>query len=113
MTVGTDAGRDWSVQVDTGDGPSRVTVRGELDAATAGDLAQHLRGTSSAVVELDLEGVSFIDSSGLAALIEAHQRLAAAQRRLVIAADSPVVRRVLDLSGITDYLDLRSSTAED
>lgn len=96
----------WSVQVGPGDQSVRLTVSGELDAATAADLTRHVSATTGGDIELDLRGVTFVDSSGLAALIEAHQRLARDQRRLRIVDDSEPVRRVLELSGVAPYLDL-------
>jgi anti-anti-sigma factor len=61
--VGGDAGRDQTVAVQ-----GRITVSnsGEMRAA----LANALR-TKPASVSLDLSGVSFLDTSGLATLIEA------------------------------------------
>lgn len=54
------------VAVTTDDGRSRVSVAGELDAASAGELEAALSTVADGgTVELDLGGVSFIDSSGL------------------------------------------------
>jgi anti-sigma B factor antagonist len=88
------------------DGRDRITVAGELDAFTASDLRTALAGTDGTAVELDLGGVSFIDSSGLAMVVESHQRLEADARRLVIVERSAIVQRLLDLSGLTSRLDL-------
>lgn len=95
----------WSVRVGPTNGGTRVTVEGELDASTAGDLARHVLATEHGAVELDLAGVTFVDSSGLAALIEAHLRLSRDGRRLLIVSESPTVKRVLELAGVTGHLD--------
>ena len=54
------------------DGVQLVSVRGELDLATAPLLAERLAGVESAPIEVDLAGVSFIDARGLRVLVEAH-----------------------------------------
>ena len=59
-------------------------------------------------LEIDLSGVTFIDSSGLAAIIEGHLRLGVQQRRLVIVGRSTAVQRVFDLAGVSDRLDLEA-----
>ena len=87
-------------------GVTRITVRGELDAMSAPDLHAALGASDEGDVELDLAGVTFIDSSGLAAVIESYMRLRPAGRRLVIVGRSPVVQRLLDLSGVSTQLDL-------
>jgi anti-anti-sigma factor len=86
------------------DGATRITVSGELDGFTAESLRAAV-AEAEGDVELDLEGVSFIDSSGLAAIIEAHLALADQQRRLRTVASSPVVQRLFALSGLEARLE--------
>ena len=74
-------------------------VEGELDMATADDLSQLLKdaSTDSHPLLLDFSRVSFMDSSGLRAVLEG-----AGQRNgdgpVVIVDPSPQVRRLLDIS---------------
>jgi anti-anti-sigma factor len=83
-------------------------LEGELDMATAGDLAEALRETGTdEPVHLDFSGISFMDSSGLRVILEA-----AAERNgggLVILHPAPQVQRVLDISipGGTPGLEVR------
>src|SRR3546814_19368480 len=65
----------------------------------APDVQAAIASAAPGNVELDLRDVTFIDSSGLASVIEGHLRLTAQQRRLVLVDRSPVVQRLLDLSG--------------
>ena len=95
-----------TVESTVGAGATRITVRGELDAMSAPDLHAALAAASEGDVELDLAGVTFIDSSGLAAVIEAYMRLRPTGRRLVVVGRSHVVQRLLDLSGVSTQLDL-------
>jgi anti-anti-sigma factor len=86
----------------------RVAVTGEIDLATAEMLHDELRTALSAQhphrVEIDMAGVSFMDCTGLTVLIVARQ---AAQRtgcQLRITNPQPIVRRVLELTGLLDVL---------
>lgn len=88
------------------DGRHRITVAGELDAFTAPGLRAGIALAAGTEVLLDLAGVTFIDSSGLAMVVESHQRLRADDRRLVIVQPSAIVQRLLELSGLTSRLDL-------
>jgi anti-sigma B factor antagonist len=85
-------------------------LNGELDMATAEDLSQLLR---TAVLEcrpvvLDFSGVSFMDSSGLRALLQA-AGLLSGNGSMVILNPPAQVRRVLDISipGGTPGLEVR------
>ena len=84
----------------------RVAVSGELDLATAPILAAALRRhtSSSERVELDLGGVSFMDSSGIQLLIDARRAAERRMRAVRIAAASPEVSRALGLVGMQGLL---------
>lgn len=71
---------------------------GELDLATADDLLTAIRRHAGRdhALDLDFSQVTFMDSTGLRAILEA-----AAERQdgdLVIVDPTPQVRRVLDIS---------------
>ncbi len=86
-----------------------LALAGEIDAGNVAHLTTALRGvTELSEVSLDMQGVYFIDSSGLRVLIEAHQDLEAAGRRLVLRRPSPGVSRLLTISGVEGYLHLES-----
>jgi anti-sigma B factor antagonist len=84
-------------------------LEGELDMATAGDLAEFLREAEKGPdpIVLDFSGISFMDSSGLRVILEA-----AGERdggALVIVHPTAQVQRVLDISipGGTPGLEVR------
>jgi anti-sigma B factor antagonist len=103
------------------DGSLRITasasglhLRGEIDAHSVTVLAPHLDplpGSSGDVV-IDLSAVGFVDSSGLRVLVEAHQRAEAEARRLVLSGPSRPVMRLLEISGLMDYLNVERAVAE-
>jgi anti-anti-sigma factor len=74
-------------------------LEGELDVATAGGLTELLLAASEGddPVVLDFSGVSFMDSSGLRALLEG-AGLPNGSGPVVIKDPTPQVRRVLEIS---------------
>lgn len=92
------------VDVEQREGGCRVRVAGELDAATANDLESALAEAAATgdLIEVDLGGVTFIDSSGLRALLVSQQSAADAGGALVIGAMTPAVDRLLDLTGLRE-----------
>lgn len=86
-------------------------LEGELDMATADDLSQIFRDApSNEAIVLDFSGVSFMDSSGLRALLEGAGQPTGCGP-VVIVNPSAQVRRVLDISipGGTPGLEVRGS----
>ena len=87
----------------TSDGITVVELAGELDIACAPALRDELlsllrRGSSHLVI--DLSEVSFCDASGLAVLVSAGRRARLLGGFLRLAAVSPQVGRVLQMTGL-------------
>jgi anti-sigma B factor antagonist len=85
-----------------------VRVTGELDIATAPQLKQtlaHAEGRARRVV-LDLRELTFMDTSGVHAIVDASARATAAGRLLVLVRGPSQVDRVLALTGARDRLDI-------
>jgi anti-anti-sigma factor len=90
------------------DGVRVIAVRGELDLSTASDLEGPLDdavSTGDASVLIDLSDCEFIDSTGIALIVRAWQRLDRAadgdgNGRVVICSDNDQVRRVLEITGL-------------
>jgi anti-anti-sigma factor len=85
-----------------------VTLLGELDMATTFRLEPELErlsreGDVSALV-IDMQGVEFMDSSVLGLLLATQQRLRVEGIRFMLANPSGSVRRMLELTGVTDAL---------
>jgi anti-sigma B factor antagonist len=88
------------------DGSLVVVVQGELDIATApwlDDALTEARATQAARIVVDLQAVSFIDSSGLRVLIK-HAHTDGPGARVRLTKGSPQAQRVFELSGTLDYL---------
>lgn len=86
-----------------GDGSREVRLQGELDLAVADRLKARLDAAASDDVEvlICLEDCDFIDSTGIAVIILAHQLMERRGRRLSVCHPSAEVRRILDLAGLT------------
>jgi anti-sigma B factor antagonist len=94
-------------------GLAAVAVSGEVDITTAPDLRAWLTRAlddGAAKVVLDLSGVEFMDSSGLSVLVGAHRRLARLGGRLGIVGVSPIVARLLSVTGLHRIFDVRDVT---
>ena len=85
---------------DEGGGVLRVV--GELDVATAPELQARLSAHRGPAI-LDLREVTFIDSTGLRALVGATQARSRPES-LVLRAPSPAVRRLIELAALTEQL---------
>jgi anti-anti-sigma factor len=88
----------FAVTVQRDDRVATVVVSGELDLATVPQLSAAVAEHGDArLLVLDLNAVTFIDSTGVRSLIEADRACASAGSRLVVLAGDGPVRRVLDL----------------
>jgi anti-anti-sigma factor len=82
-----------------------LSVRGELDLSTApdleGPLEEALENDEGSVL-IDLSACEFIDSTGIALIVRAWQRLHSGEngRALVICSGNDQVRRVLEITGL-------------
>lgn len=92
------------------DGIRMFTVRGELDMNTAPEFEQKLDAAlseSDASIVLDLCKCEFIDSTGIALIVRAWQRLdGEGQGRLVLCSLNHQVRRLLKITGVEASISL-------
>lgn len=87
-----------------------VQVRGIVGMASTPALTDALRTAwhdGERTVVLDLCESTFLDSSALHALLNAHRRLIDADRRLVIACPAGPVRTAMEATHLSEVLDIR------
>ena len=92
-----------------GDKPQGVSIEGRVNIDTSGDMrrtiAEALRSMPPAVM-LDLSGVSYIDTSGVATLLEASRIARQQGTRLVLHGLHGQPRELLHFSQIDHLLDI-------
>src|SRR6476620_10768301 len=91
--------------------PDRVVLGlgGELDLPAAPRLAAEIARAESdqvrRILVLDVDGLSFVDSSGLRVILAAHERaLAQDGRGFAITSGSRQVKRLLEIAGVDEHL---------
>ncbi len=92
-----------------------LAVEGQVDMHTSPELRGKLRETlerKASPIVVDLTKVGFIDSSGLATLIEALQAVGKYGGRLRLFGLSPAVKNLFKLSNLISIFDIRD-TRED
>ncbi|WP_349879262.1 STAS domain-containing protein [Micromonospora sp. HUAS YX12] len=87
---------------DTGVDVTRIAVAGEVDLSNAHlltELVETAVAASAPLVVIDLSEVGFFGAYGTSALVLAQRILTEHGRRLILHRPSPVVRRVLGVTG--------------
>ena len=80
-----------------------VVVGGELDLSNVGELRRRAAGALAADrarLVVDLAEVTHIDSSGLAELLELHQRARDLHGCLALVVTAPAIQRTLEIRGV-------------
>jgi anti-sigma B factor antagonist len=90
------------------DGAYGLRLVGEVDLAVKDDLIEHVRGSLANAdrVELDFAGVTFIDSSGLGALVLLRKEAGSDGKELVLVNVSPATDRLLEITGLHGVFDM-------
>jgi anti-sigma B factor antagonist len=87
--------------------PIVIAPEGELDFARIAEFRDALSRADTAAVTIvvDLSSISFIDSSGLGALVDLHNRVRRENRRLAVVAPGGTAAAVLlNLSGLKNRM---------
>jgi anti-sigma B factor antagonist len=106
-------GNAW-FRVDHVSGCAVVRAGGEIDARTVHafhEVVSEAAGLASHVI-IDLADVTFVDSSGLGALIVARKTARERGGSVSLVSPPPVVRRLLGSTRLHDIFDIHESLAE-
>lgn len=96
---------DWTV----------VDVKGEVDLYTAPQLRERLVGlveSGRTRLAVNMEGVEFLDSTGLGVLIGALKRVREREGILAMAAPREPVRKVLSITGLDKVFRIHESVEQ-
>ncbi|MFE3415583.1 STAS domain-containing protein [Streptomyces mirabilis] len=87
----------------TADGITVLALRGEVDFTTGAEMRRALQDPDCEATRhtvMDLSQVTFMDSTGINALIEAHLDATAIQGWVRVASPTPSILRVLQIVGL-------------
>ena len=91
-----------------------VTLKGEVDLHDSPEarkqILQNLNDNNHVLV--DLSGVKYIDSSGIASLVEGFQRARSLQLEFGLVGVSDAARQVLELARLDKVFQIKDSIAE-
>jgi anti-sigma B factor antagonist len=82
-----------------------VTLRGELDVTSADGLSNSLVELAGSTLVVDLSGLTFMDSSGIGAVVRARNRIKAeGLGDLVLTRPSAIVHKALEIVGLSAWI---------
>ena len=102
-----DAISEFDIVASTDGDVGRVTITGELDTDSAPRLISTVHEIAVPPrrgVELDCEGVTFLDSAGVRALIVARNEATKNGVDLVLVRPSAQLTRVIEMTGLVGFL---------
>jgi anti-anti-sigma factor len=99
------------LEVTTQDSGGHVTVslKGELDLSSVGKVEAELKRVEAhgpSLLVLDLSQLSFLDSTGLRAVVTADERARSDGRRFVIVRGPDAVQRVFSITRLEERLEM-------
>ena len=111
MTAEDDASFTIEVVHEEVDGQpvAELRLHGELDtfaSARFDETLEEIVTAGAKSIVIDIEAVSFIDSSGLRSLVRARQRFPAADA-FALRNPQPVAVRLLEITGLHDHFPIR------
>jgi anti-sigma B factor antagonist len=97
-------------------GAVRVALRGELDLEHAYTFDEELRRVEAErppCLVLDLRGLAFLDSCGLARLLAARRRARRERRRLLLVRGTAAVQRLLAITALSEQFEQVADVPEE
>jgi anti-sigma B factor antagonist len=94
------------------EGKRLIKVRGEVDLSTSPDLRRSVLeaiNSGQKTVGIDLSEVKYMDSSGVATLIEGLRAAGRSKAKYIVVAPSKPVRDVFQLTKLDTVFDLRDT----
>lgn len=98
-----------AIGIERGEGRTCVLLTGELDLGNTDALRAQLKHEEERlpeVIEIDLRGLTFIDSSGLSELFAANRRARERNGRVVLIKHNGPIERTLNLAHVEDVIDV-------
>lgn len=92
-----------------------LELSGELDYHSSPELREKLTELTtkqSSKILVNLNGVDYMDSSGIATFVEAFQKTKRYQGRLILAELTPTVRGVFEIAKLDSIFEIAATVAE-
>jgi anti-sigma B factor antagonist len=103
---------DVDIQKSEGNGVTVIRVQGEVDLNTSPQVRKAITGSipgKDGALAIDLSGVPYMDSSGVATLIEGLREAGKTGANFMLVAPTSAVMKVLQLARIDSLFDIRES----
>lgn len=103
---------DLGLEVSEHDGLTVLAVKGEVDVYTAPRLRErlvHLVSQGIRRIVVDLQGVDFLDSTGLGVLVGGLKRARSHDGDLYLTCAQPRVLKVFEITGLTKVFEIHDS----
>jgi anti-anti-sigma factor len=78
----------------------KIVLKGAIDISAVTHLREQIRSSTATAVVVDASGVTFIDSVGVGALLDAKDQLEAEERELHVVHRTPMLNKLLDMAGL-------------
>lgn len=106
---------DLAIEHEDAHGWHILRAKGEVDLYTSPSLREELlraieKGEQQ--IAIDLEGVEFMDSSGLGALVSGLKRLREKEGDLVLVSPRDAIKRILAITGLDKVFAIHASLEE-
>jgi|GraSoiStandDraft_4_1057263.scaffolds.fasta_scaffold619276_3 anti-sigma B factor antagonist len=91
-----------------------LRVAGEIDINRTRELTESLNelvGATDRAAIIDVSGVTFMDSTGLGALVKTNERLRRQSRRLILVCPPGPVLELLDATGLRERFVIQGAPA--
>jgi anti-sigma B factor antagonist len=108
--------KDLDINIVRNGACSVVHVQGDIDLKTSPEVRSAIldlfenRGQERVI--LDLKGVNYIDSSGIASLVEGLQQAKKRKARFILSGLNEAPRHVLDLTRLTNVFEITETVEE-
>lgn len=97
---------DFTHELRDGSDHCCLVLHGEIDLAVRDELRASLRHAvaSNRLTEVDLQGVTFLDCTGIGVLVAANNTAYRRGRAVIVTHAWGIVRRVLEITDVLPYL---------
>jgi anti-anti-sigma factor len=83
-------------------GGAAISIDGDLDVGTVSAVTERIAAVGDRIVRVDTAGLTFVDSTGLAGLLDVQAAMERDGRRLELLNCPPPLTRLLEITALED-----------